>query len=275
MPLLLLSLAAVLAIQPAQSRPVSQDSAGQAPRTLAGTTVIAIDSRALGEQREVWVDAPSTCHGRAACDTLIVLDADALFPLATAYATVMRTMGRLRPIIVVGVPSRSTDDRIRNFTSSVRAGDRTRYAQAGGAPRFREFLLTEVAPAIASRFGSAGNRVLAGHSLAGLFAIDTFLRGHVDHAIAISPTLGWNDGAVVTEFEHWFKNTPPASNRLYVSVADGDAEVYRQTFDRLRRIGSATRATVPGVSFTVRVNEDHVTTVAPALQDAMLRFFAR
>lgn len=235
---------------------------------------MSIESKALGERREVWVDAPASCRAPNACDTLYVLDAHALFPVAAAYSSVMQAMGRLRPIVVVGIPSTSMDDRLRNFTSGVSDADRARYPNAGGARRFAEFLHREVVPAVAARFNAGPTRWLAGHSLAGLFAVEALTTGEWNGAIAISPTLGWQDGSAIAVVERWLK-TQPSSRRLYVSVSDGDTETYRRHFDRLDQLVTSATPAWLQASFVKRAGEDHVTTFAPALQQAMLSLFAR
>jgi len=258
-----LAFATLLAQQPTPAAP--------AP---AGAVVISIESKALGERRDIWVDAPAGCAAPAACDTLYVLDAHALFPVATAYASVMHSMGRLRPIIVVGIPSLSMDDRIRNFTASASDADRKRYPNAGGASRFAAFLQQEAVPAIAARFSPGPRRVLAGHSLAGLFAVDALVGGGFDGVIAISPTLGWHDGAVVTRVDRWLRNAS-TPRQMHVSVSDGDTEIYRKYFERMESLASLAAAGWLQASFVKRAGEDHVTTFAPALQQAMLSFFSR
>ena len=258
-----LALATLLTQQPAP-----------APSAPAGAEVISIDSRALGERRDVWVDAPAGCRVPGTCDTLYVLDAHALFPVASAYASVMHSMGRLRPIIVVGIPSLSMDDRIRNFTATASDADRKRYPNAGGASRFAAFLQQEVIPTVAARFSPGPRRVVAGHSLAGLFAVDALVGGGFDGVIAISPTLGWHDGAAVTRVDRWLRS-PSSPRRLYVSVSDGDTEVYRKHFERMESLVSLAAAGWLQASFVKRAGEDHVTTFAPALQQAMLSFFSR
>jgi predicted alpha/beta superfamily hydrolase len=258
-----LALATVLTQQPAPVAP--------AP---AGAVVISIESKALGERRDVWVDAPAGCAAPAACDTLYVLDGHALFPVATAYASVMHSMGRLRPIIIVGIPSLSMDDRIRNFTTSASEAERKRYPNAGGASAFAAFLRQEVAPAIGARFKPGPGRYLAGHSLAGLFAVDALTRGDFDGAIAISPTLGWHDGAIVPGVERWLKGIS-GPRRIYVSVSDGDTDVYRSQFARLEGIVQSAAAGRLQATFLKRAGEDHVTTFAPALQQAILSFFPK
>ncbi len=238
----------------------------------AGATVVTIDSREIGERRAMWVQAAADCSPAKPCDTLYVLDAHALYPLATAYAAVMQSMGRMRPLVIVGVPSLSMEDRLRNFTSGATAAERTRYPSAGGSKRFAAFLQREAVPAIAARFGDNGTRVLAGHSLAGLFAIDELVSGDWNAVAAISPTLGWQDASAIGRVEAWMKTTA-TPRRLYASVADGDTEVYRRQFDRLEQLLSANPARLSSL-IARRAGEDHVSTIAPALQQAMLWLFA-
>jgi hypothetical protein len=88
-----------------------------------------------------------------------------------------------------------------------------------------------------------------------------------------SPTLPWNNGSAVTAFEQWLKATQPSSRRLFVTMADGDTDAYRTAFDRLRRLVIA-QSSPTGTTVALRADEDHVTTVAPTPQQAMLRFFA-
>jgi predicted alpha/beta superfamily hydrolase len=242
-----------------------------------GAAVLRVESKALGEAREVWVDAPATCTAQAPCDVLYVLDAHALFPIATAYATVMNRMGRMQPLIVVGIPSRSQDDRVRNFTDSASADERRRFPQAGGASAFTSFLTEEVAPAIALRHQAGPRQVLAGHSLAGLYAMSLIdASAPFEGVIAISPTVGWNDQHVVTQIEQRLRAKAVTGHRhLYVSVSDGDTDAYLRGFDRLRTVVDAAPNSWLLATFDRRAGEDHVTTVGPALQRALQQFFVK
>jgi predicted alpha/beta superfamily hydrolase len=241
-----------------------------------GTMILQIASRALSETREVWIDAPAACTTQAPCDVLYVLDAHALFPLATAYATVMNRMGRMQPLIVVGIPSRSPDDRVRNFTDGAGADERRRFPSAGGAAAFTAFLNGEVAPAIAARYQTSRRQVLAGHSLAGLYAAGQMdANAPFERVIAISPTLGWNDQRVVTSIEQRLRAAAATRRELYVSISDGDADAYQRGFDRLRAVAEAAPGSWLAATFDRRAGEDHVTTVAPALQRAMRQFFVK
>jgi len=243
----------------------------QAPSPPGGEA-IAIASTALGESRTVWVRAAPACRQAVSCDLLVVLDGHALFPLATAYADVMQAMGRMKPLVIVGVPSPSQGSRVKDFTSAVSDADRGRYPQAGGARHFLEFLQREVVPLIASQYRLSGNHTLAGHSLAGLFAVEALALGAgFANYIAISPTLGWNGEQVLNALTPGL-GKPAQARRMFVSMAN-DAPAYLAAFARLEQVIAGPQTGWLQSSLRRFAEEDHVTTVAPALQAGMKWLF--
>ena len=243
--------------------------------TWAVTTeakVFDVFSPSLGETRSVWVSAPPECTAAKRCPVLYVLDAHALFPLATSYGAVMTRMGRMPPLVVVGLPSTSQAQRAKDFipTPGVTEQERERISDARGAARFGDFLGKELLPLIEARFPVSGDRTLAGHSLAGLYAAHSLATSDTfGNLIALSPTLGWGAEATLRELLDSIKAKKEGRRRLYASVAGGDTPAYHVAFDRLSN--SVTRAKADWLKHRFRryTEEDHVTTVAPALQDAL------
>jgi predicted alpha/beta superfamily hydrolase len=233
--------------------------------------VLSVISTELNETRPVWVRAPEACRAGAAttCDVLLVLDADALFPLAVAYAHVMEGMGRMAPLIIVGVPSLSMAERYRNFTTSVSAEDKVRFPATEGGPKFLRFLEREALPAVEREYHPSGRRTLAGHSLAGLFAIDAMTAGaSFESYVALSPSIGINRQSAVERLVPLLERSSGTAKRLYVSVAnDGDA--YVNAFTRLHEEINSRKPAWLSTSFQRFRAEDHVTTIAPALNAAM------
>jgi uncharacterized protein len=247
--------------------------------------VLSLRSDVLNETREVWIHAPDVCR-QAPCDLIVALDAHALFPLAVAYTEVMRRMGRMSPVLVVGLPSLSPSDRVRNFTTAPGASERDRYPQAGGAGRFLEFLQRDVLPSVQRQYPIGPRRVLAGHSLAGLFVVHALAQGaDFDTYVAISPTLGWNQGSVLAAVRATHSSsvtsTRGASARseaqrsvvtMYASVAR-DTPVYLEHFERLQHFVRTESPAGLTSKFQTFADEDHVTTIAPALQWAIKSTF--
>ena len=216
--------------------------------------------------------APAACRGQAACDLLVVLDAHALFPIAASYADVMQLMGRMPPLVIVGVPSRTPAEHVgvAQFTTPAGEDERARYPDSGGAPRFLQFLQDEVIPLAASRYRVTTRHVLAGHSLAGLFAVHAVAAGaRFESYAAISPTLGWNCQATLNALGRQLGEPNATARRLYVSVAGGDAAGYRDAFDPLEADLSRQRPAWLRTELQRFTAHDHVSTVGPGLIAAM------
>jgi uncharacterized protein len=229
-----------------------------------------LKSAELGEEREVWVGLPpGYASGRDRYQVLYVLDADGLFQPATAYAYYLPLGGSMPPVIVVGVRSKSTADRTRNFTPPATEGSTARPG-TGGADRFLAFLTKELRPLVDRQYRTQPFATLAGHSMAGLFAVYAMAREPrgFDAYFAFSPTLAWDKGSTVGRYAESLSGSKPAGKFLYLSAAVEPQFPQEPTLELTRllkeRAGSAVQwkyATFQG--------EDHFTTVPPALWDAM------
>jgi predicted alpha/beta superfamily hydrolase len=239
--------------------------------TFADRDELTVVSAALGETRSVWVRAPEQCRAGVAttCDVMLVLDADLLFPLAVAYAHVMEGMGRMAPIIIVGIPSVTMEERYRNFTTSVSDEDKARIPGVEGGPRFLRFLETEAMPAVAAAYRPSAKRALVGHSLAGLFAVDALTAGaSFESFVAISPSIHINRQSAIVRIIPILDRPTADARRLFVSVAN-DGEPYVDAFTRLFQEYDRRKPTWLRTSFQRFRAEDHVTTVPPAIAAAM------
>ncbi len=74
-------------------------------------------------------------------------------------------------------------------------------AVSGGGERFFAHLSGELLPYIDSRYPAASSRILIGHSLGGLLAVNVLLNhpGVFDRFIVIDPSMWWDNGRLVTE----------------------------------------------------------------------------
>lgn len=236
-----------------------------------GATVLPITSKALGESRPVWLHTPAECTRDKPCDVLVVLDGHALFPLAVSYAQVMRMMGRMEPLIVAGIPSWSADGRARNFipTPGRTPAEQQRGTDGSGATRFIEFLEREVVPAVEQAAPVTSKRVIAGHSLAGLFVVHALTSSNLfEGHIALSPSLGWGGQQTLVGLIARLETPMGTTRRLYASVA-AEPPAYRDTFTRLERALERSKSEWLVHRLRRFDAEDHTTTVAPALHDAM------
>ncbi len=93
---------------------------------------------------------------------------------------------------------------------------------SGGAAAFRSFLESELIPAVDKQFRTTGERVLVGHSLAGLFVLDTLLEKPqlFKTYIASDPSLWWDDNLLARKLSARSGTPPGTSVRLYLAQAN-------------------------------------------------------
>lgn len=130
--------------------------------------------------------------------------------------------GEIRPVILVGIEN---TERRRDMTGPTTvAEDRKIAPHVGGSAAFRAFIAQELVPEIARRYRVDGHRGIIGESLAGLFSVESLLREPAlfDTVIAISPSLWWNDAALVREAPPLLAAMPAAPRRLFLTSADED-----------------------------------------------------
>ncbi|WP_297905282.1 alpha/beta hydrolase-fold protein [uncultured Parabacteroides sp.] len=185
-------------------------------------------SATLQEERSYWIHLPELYDA----DTIrrypvvYLLDGDSFFhSLVGIRKTLASGKGKyLSPCIIVGVLN---TDRTRDFTPTASAAGRDgkiavgAVPQGGGSEAFCKFLTEELRAVIDSTYRTSGWNMLIGHSYAGLFTLDTFLR-HTelfDTYLAVDPSLWWDQGRLVREAKRWIEGRDFKGKSLYVGVA--------------------------------------------------------
>jgi predicted alpha/beta superfamily hydrolase len=158
---------------------------------------LVVNSRALG-RRQIYVATPSGySRGRVRYPVLVLMDADGgpMFRLGIAQAEYLADNGdNIPPMIVVGIVNGA--DRIHDMTPPATGSSVAEFKTAGGASAFADFLLGEALPAVRAKYRTLETTVLAGHSAAGLFALDV-AASRLDKfqgIIAMDPAIWFNDG---------------------------------------------------------------------------------
>jgi predicted alpha/beta superfamily hydrolase len=128
----------------------------------------------------------------------------------------------MRAVIVVGIEN---TERRRDMTGPTEvAEDRKIAPHVGGSAPFRAFIRDELMPAMRTRVRGTGETAIIGESLAGLFIVETFLLEPAlfDHYIALSPSLWWNDQALVRGAAASLKALPARPTTLFLTIAGDD-----------------------------------------------------
>lgn len=259
--------------------PAPVPSAASKPTDLVPAhDTLSILSRVLGEVRLVNVHTPPGYAASAAARFPVLYMADGGidedFPHVVNTVDSLIALGRIRPVIVVGVPN---TERRRDLTGPTRIKSDSAIARhVGGSAAFRRFLLDELMPAIDARFRTTAERGIVGESLAGLFVVETFLRDPAafDHYVAFDPSLWWNRLALVDSARALLARAAASGTgprTLYIAASRDDRD------DGTRRLADTLRVLQPrGVvwSYEPRADLTHATifrALAPAALASALR----
>jgi predicted alpha/beta superfamily hydrolase len=127
-------------------------------------------------------------------------------------------------MIVVAV---SNTNRTRDLTpTKSKSGigwnnDAQALASSGVGDNFLRFLETELLPQIDKDYRTLPYRLLVGHSLGGLFVIDSFLNQRTFNAyLAIDPSLAWDDQAIVKKAGAILTSSKSFKSTLYIAQAN-------------------------------------------------------
>lgn len=233
-----------------------------------------IESKVLGEPRRINVFRP-TIYGDTVETSLPVLympDGGIAedFLHVAGLVQVLVSNGGMRPFLLVGIEN---TQRRRDMTGPTDDPEDRKIAPlVGGSAAFRQFVRSELMPAIASRYKTTRETAVIGESLAGLFVVETlFLEPDLfDSYLAFDPSLWWNRSALLT------RNPPspptgagPPKTLFVASSREKDmSRLARLLAERLRR--------VPGIRLTYlpMPGESHATIYHPAALAALRAVFA-
>ena len=217
-----------------------------AQRTQPGSgTVqrIAIKSAVLGEERIVLVRTPAGYEtNNASYPVLYMTDGETHLGHTAGTIEFLNRNGRISDLIVVGV---TNTDRIRDLSpvksSAKNAAGELQFPNSGGADNFLKFFETDLIPAIEKQFRVQPYRILAGHSLGGLFTIHSMISkpGLFNSFVAASPALNWENNEALKRAEAFLANQKELKVTLFVSLGDEPGPI-GESFSSFKQLLSRT-----------------------------------
>jgi predicted alpha/beta superfamily hydrolase len=185
--------------------------------------------------------------------------------------------GRMSEMIVVGI---TNTDRTRDLspthlkTTVAGGGSALQFPTSGGGDKFLKFIETELIPEIEKRYRTHQYRILAGHSLGGLFAIHTMVsRPELFNSyVAVSPALQWDNQVVVKRAEDFFKTRKEWDATLFISMGHEPGPI-EDGFYQLKQVLEKTQT--KGFEWKAQVldEEDHGSVVLHSHYLAMRKVF--
>ena len=207
-------------------------------QAIPGVTTLTLKSGVLGEQRTILVRTPPGYEtDKARYPVLYLTDGDRHIAHTSATIEFLANNGRISELIVVGI---TNTDRGRDLSpthiKTAGATGAPDFPTSGGGDNFLKFIETELIPDIEKRYRVTSYRILAGHSLGGLFAIHAMVsRPELFNAyIAASPALNWDNQVAVKRAEDFFKARKDFKGTLYVSL--GNEPGLEDGFHQLKQV---------------------------------------
>ncbi len=219
-----------------------------------------IKSTVLGEDRVILVRTPVGYEtNKVSYPVLYMTDGDAHMGHTASTIEFLTQNGRISDLIVVGV---TNTDRTRDLTpvksSNKNAAGELQFPTSGGADNFLKFFETELIPEIEKQYRVQPYRILAGHSLGGLFAIHAMITkpGLFNSYIAVSPSLQWENNEALKRAETFLKNQKESKVTLFASIGDEPGPI-GEAFDKLK--DALAKSNIKGFEWQAErmADEDH------------------
>jgi predicted alpha/beta superfamily hydrolase len=168
--------------------------------------------------------------------------------------------------IIVGIQN---TNRLRDLTPT--PGD---LAGAGGAEKFLRFIEMEVIPFVNTNYRTEPYRIIAGHSLAGLFVIYALVeRPDVFNSyIAASPNLHWDKNYLLKRAEESFKKRTDWNKTLFIGL--GNEPAYMDAYNGFQQLLKRSKPKNLEYEFRHFTDENHGSVVLPAYYAGLRKIYA-
>ena len=229
-----------------------------------------IESRVLSETRHINVYVSASYEKSADALPVVYMPDGGVqedFPHIANTIDVLISREQIAPVILVGIEN---TERRRDLSGPTTVeSDRQVAPRVGGAPKFRDFIRTELIPEIHKRYRCTDGSAIIGESLAGLFIVETLLLEPTlfDRYIAMDPSLWWNNHQLVSDAASKLKEFD-SSDRHFWFASSSATDIHVHT----KQLASIlTSANIPGLVWTYkeRPDEAHGTIYRASKEDAL------
>ena len=192
-------------------------SYGQADGKITIGKKDSLFSKTLNEERQLLVYLPETYSPSHRYPVVYLLDGESLFHFYTGIISHLSDSYVIPEMIVVGI---ANTDRTRDLTPTT---DTTSNSKPnGGGEAFTAFIEKELIPYIEGHYQTAPYRMLVGHSLGGLLAVNTFLKhtSLFNSFVTLDPSLWWDYSKLNSQSEKILKEKDFDDKSLFLAIAN-------------------------------------------------------
>ncbi|MGN6639599.1 MAG: alpha/beta hydrolase-fold protein, partial [Mucilaginibacter sp.] len=184
-----------------------------------------IYSKILGEERKLWIYLPADAQqSKNKYPVVYLLDGDSHFASVSGMVQYLNGVGVSPDMIVVAILN---TDRPRDLTPThsllMPDGSKSNDLKTtGGGEKFISFLQKELIPHVQSTYPAAPYKMLIGHSLGGLTAMNILIN-HPDlfnAYVAIDPSMWWDNKKLLNQADKVFADQKFNGKSLFLGIAN-------------------------------------------------------
>ena len=195
---------------------------------------------------------------------LFVIDGDFQFQHVSATVHNLARMGKIAPMVVVGVANQGNADYLKSNTwvSEFEGND------FGGVALFQRYLKEELIPLIEKEYRISKQRALAGYSLGGLFVMQQYIAPEplFSAFLAFSPSLWFDEYRFKSTLDTYLSNKGKGQGPLFISLANEKGMGVKPVVEVMKKKA----ATATRWQFKQYPDETHYSTALPALYDGLI-----
>jgi len=255
-------------MQPTVARSESSGLNEKNPKDVIIGQRLAIQSRHLGESRTIYLRLPDKYEESAKrYPVLFILDGGDYFVPFAGMVQYMNYFDMMPEMIIVAI---AQGDRLKEFTFTKSID----WPTSGGAETFHKFLSEELVPYIDKNYRTHPFRILVGHSLGGLFAVESLARNPklFQATLALSPSLYWDKFKWLKNADSMFEGKSSWKHFLFISCEPKDEE---QTgyLDQFRKLTESTAPKYFSYTYNLYPEESHGSVAFPALYQCLKELY--
>lgn len=195
--------------------------------------IFTLQSKLIDETVTARVTLPESYHHSNSFKypVLLVMDGSTQFEHIAGNVNFLSTFAIVPEMIVVGVSAKS---RLKHFTHTELEGYEGR---SGGAERYTHFLQNELVPELKKQYRVSPYTLVTGHSLSGLYTsyLVTHHADFINASVSVSPSLWWDDFALIKDIEVAKPSAEKPPVRWFVSMANEPNEM-AEGYNRLMNV---------------------------------------
>jgi predicted alpha/beta superfamily hydrolase len=223
-------------------------------------------STTFSEKRRYMVSLPERyLMNKRHYPSLYVIDADFQFQHVAAVVKNLTRMGKIPPMIVIGIANQGSDDYLKTTTWPDKKDN-----AFGDAKKLQNYISQELRPLIDSNYRTNTQKALSGYSLGGLFTLYSMMQQDTpfNAFLAMSPSAWFDDKSLPAKLTPLLKE-----NKLHAPVFISLANEEGMGVDEVIDVFASFATKSLPWQFKHYPDENHFTTALPALYDG-LQFLA-